>query len=139
MGTPSYLKGYLLLEVMVTFFILSVMILSSFRMTTSYISSLLNRLTGLALFSQLQCGQTMAMSIDSDVVFQLKNNTLLRTMPNPVVCLKPFSNQTLTLTNKSGIGFTQDGHTKYAGTLKINGLDTPQVSLGVGYGKVTLK
>ena len=132
-------KGYLLMEFILTISIVSMLMLSAFIFSSSYLFSLQNNLAGVLLFSQLQQGQMLAMTRDTDVTFQINHNTFERILPSYAVCWFPFTNQTLELTNKSGLGFTESGHTKYSGTLKINGLTSPAVSLGIGFGKVTLK
>ena len=139
LGILNVSKGYLLIELILTISVVSVLMLSSFIFCSSYLFSLQNNLAGVLLFSQLQQGQMIAMARDTDVTFQINHNRLERLLPSSSVCWIPFTNQTLQITNKSGMGFTESGHTKYSGTIKINGLNSPAISLGIGFGKVTLK
>jgi len=132
-------SGYLLVETILTLSILGLLLVSAFTITTSYLSSLQNNLTCFLLFSELQYGQMMAVTQNTDVTFNLNNAAFSMSLPYHSVYFYPFSNQQLQITNASGIGFTESGHTKYSATIKINGLTSPAVSLGVGYGKVTLK
>lgn len=95
--------------------------------------------SALALFCTMHEARIRAMALDTDIVFNIQNNQFTQTSPSSQIEWRPYLGQTLSISNASGTGFTGLGHTKFASTIRINGSDSPGVSLGVGYGKVNLK
>ena len=132
-------SGYYLIECLVTVSLVTLLMASGFMLSTSYLMAVQKSLGCMVLFTELQAGQLLALSRDMDVTFQVTDNRLRRTHPEESHSIPSFPNQILRLSNASGIGFTDRGHTKFAGTLFIDDDPSLAVSLGVGFGKVTLK
>lgn len=121
-------RGFFLIDLLITLSIVSILLASEVMITRSILSTLEIKHTAVALFSKLQAGRCKALAEDTDVVFQMD---ALQGVSS--------SHAALSISNAAGIGFTDHGTTKFAATIRINNLTAPAVSLGVGYGKVTLK
>ncbi len=133
-------NAFFLIEFIVVLSIISILISFSISFGIDLLKNIYCNMSAITCYQLINIARLKAIAFDSDTTIQIRDSVLITNSDQNNHHFPLSSSIRHTISNKGKLGFKTSGNTKYAGTITLkNHFCTRKVSLGVGYGKITLK
>ena len=131
--------GFTLYELLLLFFFLSIFCFSILSLSSRFIDSVNLSSSVFKIQETLYFARNLAKATKSDVVIKIEDNKIKISNAKEQVSNLLFP-QNLAITCNYTLGFKPSGNTKSAGTITIKSrFSEKKVTVGVGYGKISIK